>query len=66
MEKEHSDGLGSLFLLLLAIIAITFCLELTGGGGVPAAKQQVMVHQQLPDTTLPAAAKAAFKRRLVL
>ncbi|WP_147294250.1 hypothetical protein [Pontibacter diazotrophicus] len=69
MEKEHSEGFGSLLLLLLALFVIICCLELgsTGNNTTAAKAQEELIPvPDSPATASPASAKIAVKQQLVL
>ncbi|WP_162055214.1 hypothetical protein [Pontibacter pamirensis] len=71
MEKEHSEGFGSLLLLLLALFVIICCLELgSTGNSTTAAKagaqEEFIPVPDSPATAAPASAKVALKQRLIL
>ncbi|MFD3001800.1 hypothetical protein ACFS7Z_15610 [Pontibacter toksunensis] len=70
MEKENTEGFGSLFLLFLAILALTFCLELGGAENKKATKpgeqEELVDAPTLPATATPISAKATAKQRLII
>ena len=70
MEKENTEGFGSLFLLFLAILVLTFCLELGGAENKsaisPGEQGELVDTPNLAATATPISAKAVVKQRLIL
>lgn len=70
MEKENTEGFGSLFLLFLAILALTFCLELGGAENKkaisPGEQGELVDAPNLPSSATPISSKAIVKQRLIL
>ena len=70
MEKEHTDGLGSLFLLLLAIVTLICCLELGSASNTAAAKQGeergLVYTVDIAVAATPATAKAPARQHPIL
>ena len=64
MEKEHSEGFGSLLLLFLAILTLTCCIELASTKGKTAINPEAQGELvDVPD--LPANAKAVSVKAVV-
>lgn len=69
MENEHAEGIGSLLLLLLAIVAITFGLNLVGTADAPAPHEPPQ-YELMPEGKVAALAptqqKNDVKKRRIL
>ncbi|MHA6248862.1 hypothetical protein ACXYMU_13045 [Pontibacter sp. CAU 1760] len=69
MENERAEGIGSLLLLLLAIVAITFGLNLVGTADPPAPHvppQYELMPEGKVAALAPPQVKPAAKKRSVL
>lgn len=69
MEKEHSEGIGSLLLLFLAILTLTCCIELGSTKDKTAASSAVQGElvdvPNLPARAATVSVKIAVKQLLL-